>query len=91
MSFLPKFLLRIAKAVPPPEEGAWIMSIVIQRPYAHLEKELRSAFKGQKDVKVIVDQRYGERRTSKQAVEIDHRRADKRQPKEELIEAVISI
>ena len=91
MSFLPKFLLRIIKAVPSSEEEAGIMSIIIQRPYAHLEKDLRSAFKGQKDVKIIVDRRYGERRTSQQPVEIERRRADRRQPKENLIEAVISI
>ncbi len=90
MNFLPKFLFKIVKAVPTSEEKAGIMSIIIQRPYAHLEKELCSVFKGEKDVKIIVDRRYEERRTTQQAVEIDRRRADRRQPKEELIEAVIS-
>ncbi len=90
MNFLPKFLLRIAKTVPTPEEGAGIMSIIIQRPYAQLEKELRSVFKGEKDVKIIVDRRFGERRTSQQAVEVERRHAEQRQPKEELIKAVIS-
>ncbi len=90
MNFPPKFLLRIAKAVPPPEEGAGIMSIIIRQPYAHLEKELRRAFKGEKDVKVIVDRRDGERRTTQQAVEIERRRADRRHPNEELVEVVIS-
>ena len=91
MNFLPKFLLKIVKAVPPPEEGAGIMSIIIRQLYAHLEKELRSVFKGEKDVKVIVDRRDGERRNSQQAVEIERRHTDRRHQNEELVEVVISI
>ena len=53
MSSLPGLLLRIARATNPPEGGAGMMSIIIQRPYAHLEEELRRAFKGQEDVKVL--------------------------------------
>lgn len=64
MSSLPRFLLRIARATNPPEGGAGMMSIIIRRPYAHLKEELCRAFEGQEDVKVIVDRRYGERRTS---------------------------
>ncbi len=90
MSFLPKFLFKIVKAVPTSEEKAGIMSIIIQRPYSQLEKELRSVFKGEKDVKIIVDRRFDERRASQQAVEEERRHADQRQPNEELIKAVIS-
>ena len=90
MSQLPEFLLRIAKATSPPEQGAGVMSIIIRQPYAFLEKELRSAFKGQEDVKVIVDRRYGERRTRTQAVESERRGADRRRPKEELVEVLLS-
>ncbi len=90
MSFMPKILLKIVKAMPTSEEKAGIMSIIIQRPYFHLEKELHSVFKGEKDVKIIVDRRFDERRTSQQAVEVERRYADQRQPKEELIKAVIS-
>ena len=66
------------------------MTIVVQRPYARLEKELRSAFKGQEDIKVILDNRYLERRKSRQAVAINRRKAGRRRPKEELVEVVIS-
>ena len=90
MSSMPGFLLRIAKATNPPEGGAGMMSIIIHRPYAHLEKELRRAFKGQEDVKVIVDKRNGERRTSRQPLELDRRRADRRRSKQQLVEVVIS-
>ncbi len=90
MSFLPKFLLKIVKAVPTSEEEAGIMSIIIQRPYSQLEKELRSVFKGEKDVKIIVDRRFDERRASQQAVEVERRLAEQRQQNEELVKVVIS-
>ena len=73
MSFLPKFLFKIVKAVPTSEEKAGIMSIIIQRPYSHLEKELRSVFKGERDVKIIVDRRFDERRTGQQVIEVERR------------------
>lgn len=90
MIFPPVFLMRIAKKAYLPEEGAGIMTIVVMRPHARLEKELLSVFKGQKDVKVISDSRYEERRRKRQAVATDRRKADRRRPKEELVEVVIS-
>ena len=66
------------------------MTIVIQRPYARLEKELRNAFKGDNDVKVILERRSRERRKSTKEVEIDRRMAERRRPKEELVEVAIS-
>ena len=67
------------------------MSIIIHRPYAHLEDELREAFEGQEDVNLIVDRRDGERRTSQQPVSVERRRGDRRRPKEQLVEVVISV
>jgi len=87
MSEFPGFLMKIAKAT---SSGAGMMSIIIQRRYAHLEKELCSTFEGQEDVKVIVDRRYGERRTRTQLVELERRHADRRGPKEELVEVSLS-
>ncbi|NOR54233.1 MAG: hypothetical protein GQ536_09125 [Candidatus Aminicenantes bacterium] len=86
----PEFLMRIAKPVLSSEEGAGIMSIVIQRPFAHLEKELRSTFDGQEDVKIILDSRYGERRKKRHPVKSERRQHDRRRPKEELVEVIIS-
>lgn len=86
----PVFLMRIAKKVHLPEEGAGIMTIVVRRAYARLEKELRSAFKEQENVKVALDRRHGERRKRRQPAAIDRRKADCRRPKEELVEVVIS-
>ena len=63
--------------------------IVIRRPYAHLEDEVRRVFAGREDVKVIVDRRSGERRATQQPVKVDQRRADRRRAKEELVEVLI--
>ena len=66
------------------------MTIVVMRPYARLEKELCSAFEGEDDVKVILDKRYGERRKELQDTAVERRKADRRRPKEELVEVAIS-
>jgi hypothetical protein len=90
MSSPPEFTMRIARKTQPLEEGAGIMTIVVQRPYAHLERELRNAFKGQEDVKVILDRRCGERRKRPKAVAVDRRKSDRRSPKKDMVEVVIS-
>ncbi len=90
MTVFPGFLMKIAKATDPPEPGAGMMSIIIRRPYAYLDKELYSTFEGQEDVKVLVDRRHGERRTRTQPVELERRRTDRRGPKEELVEVLLS-
>jgi len=82
--------MRIAKKDSLPEESAGMMTIVVMRSYTRLEKELRSVFKGQEDVKVISDKRYGERRKRLQAVTKECRKDDRRRPKEELVEVAIS-
>jgi hypothetical protein len=89
MSMLPVFLMSIARVSPPAEPGARTMSIVIRRPYAYLEKELLSTFKGQKDVQVVVDRRRGERRMKIKSVEQDRRLSDRRGVKEEIVEVVL--
>ena len=82
--------MTIAKATALPAQENRGMSIIIQRPYAFLEKELQSAFKGQKDVKVIVNGRYGERREKIRPTTQERRRTDRRRPKEELVEILLS-
>ena len=90
MSYLPQFQMRITKVTNLSEERCGTTSIVIRRPYAHLEKDLRSAFKWIEDVKVILDRRYGERRKSQQSVTLERRAADQRRQKEDLVDVVIS-
>ena len=84
------FLLRIDNALSSVEKTPGMMSVVIQQPFAHLEKELREIFDGQGDVRVIMDKRNGDRRIKKQAVGLDRRSANRRSPKKELIEVVMS-
>ncbi len=66
------------------------MTIVIFRPYVHLEEELCTAFKGQEDVNVILDRRNGERRQKQKAVERERRSGDRRRPKQDIAEVAIS-
>jgi len=82
-------LIRITKAAKSSEKRSGITYIVIRRPYAYLEKELRSTFKEQEDVKIIVDRRISERPNIQQAVKLERRRSDRRRPKEQIIEVVI--
>ena len=63
--------------------------IVIRRAYAHLEAELRRVFGAREDVKVIIDQRRGARRTNQQPTTVERRRSDRRIAKEELVEVLI--
>ena len=82
--------MRITKKESLPEESAGMTTIVIHRAYARLEKELRNAFRGEADVKVILDRRSGERRKSTKEVATDRRLAERRRPKEDLVEVAIS-
>ena len=66
------------------------MFIIVLRSCTNIEDELRQTFEGQEDVQVIVDRRYGERRTSRQAVEVERRRSDQRRPKEGIVDVVLS-
>src|SRR5262249_46005208 len=86
---LPAFLLKIATAKPWRGERRGMAYIVIQRPYAHLEDEVRRAFAGREDIKVVVDRRSGERRVTQQRVRVERRRADRRRAKTELVEVLI--
>ena len=84
------FLLRIAKATQSSDKKNRRMDIIIRQHYAQLEEELRNTFKGQKDVHIILDHRHGERRTGTKLISKDRRKADRRKPKDELVEVVIS-
>ncbi len=47
------------------------------------------ACEGQEDIRVLVDRRSGERRTSRQPVGLERRRAERRRSKAEVVEVVI--
>ena len=90
MGLLNGFLIRILKSSQGSGEGTEQMCIIIRRPYAYLEAELKKTFKGQADVTVKVDRRYNERRTKKETYQSERRRTDQRKSKQELVEVVIS-
>lgn len=63
--------------------------IIVPRTRAYLADLLVKAFEGREDVEIIVDKRYGERRTRKVIVAVERRWAERRRTKEEVIEVVI--
>lgn len=89
MEFLPAFLIRILGAAPGLAGNPGGVYLIIRQPHAYLEEGLRQAFEGHEDIKVIVDRRSGERRTSREPVALERRRTDRRRPREELLEVVI--
>ena len=92
MSSLPGLQLKIGKATVQPEQGAGTISMIIQRPYTRLKKQLRrAAFEWQEDVNIIVDRRYRERRASEELFAAERRRADRRRLKEQLVEVILFV
>ena len=90
MSIPSGFLLSVISSISTSNKKTGKMSIIVLRPYALLVTELHKVFKSQEDVEVKVDRRYGERRTRKAPFSYEHRRADRRSPKESMVEIVIS-
>ena len=90
MISLPDFLLKITKVKSTPKQGSMMTYIVIQQPYDYLEKELRSVFGVEKDVKVVVNRRFGERRTGHQPITTERRHVDRRRSQEEIVTTIIS-
>jgi hypothetical protein len=89
MSFLPDLAMTFSRAAAPREGDAGEMVIIIQRPYAHLEKELLRTFGNGNKTRVVIDRRMGERRGRAEAVAEDRRWKDRRAQKEQLLELVI--
>ena len=85
------FLLRILKSAPFSKQETGQMNIIALRPYDYWVKDLQRVFKGQEDVKIKVDCRYGQRRTKKEPFSDERRQAERRKIKETLGEVVISI
>jgi len=91
----PRFVLRIAEAIGEPATDGAKMLLVLMKPYAHLEGELRKEFDGQDDVEVFVDRRFGERRVGERRkggppVASERRQADRRREKEEVLHIILS-
>ena len=52
--------------------------VIISRYCAHMQRELATAVQGRKDIQVILDRRYGERRVDREPAAADRRRTDRR-------------
>lgn len=90
MSILDGFILEIMKSIPASKEEAGHIHIIVQRPYDHLVRDLKKTFKGQEDVTVKAESRYGQRRDEKEPVSYERRQAERRRKKETLVEVAIS-
>jgi hypothetical protein len=88
MDPLPRVLLKVLRANPALGENRLMTYIVIRRPYAHLEAELRP-FEEEGEIKVFVDKRHGERRVMEQRSPVERRASDRRRAAEELLDVVI--
>jgi hypothetical protein len=63
--------------------------IIVPRSRAYLADLLAQAFQGKEDVEIIVDRRYGDRRTLQGPAATERRWIDRRRPKERVIEVVV--
>jgi len=91
MSLSTDLAMKISRAAAPGGPGgAGKTLIIIQRPYAHLEKELRRTFGNGNNTRVIIDRRMGERRGRMESLSDDRRQGDRRAESELLLELVIS-
>ena len=85
----PGFLLHVVRVADGLHHNPGRMSLIVRGPYAHLEDRLRRLFEGRHDVEVILDRRRGQRRARSQADQPERRRADRRTPKEDILEIVL--
>jgi hypothetical protein len=54
--------------------------VVISRHCANMQQELATALRGRKDIRVILDRRYGERRVENKPTAQERRRRNRRRP-----------
>lgn len=66
------------------------MPLIIRRPSAFPDEELRRTFEREGNIQAIVDGRYGERGTTRQPVALQRQGADRRRVRERLAETPIS-
>ncbi len=91
MALPANFSMKVSKTSTKPRRPIGDLTLIISRTYADLESELRQVCEGIEKVKMFVDRRYEERRTREQPRAGEHRKAERRRVKEELVEAIISL
>ena len=58
--------------------GNSVYVLIISRDCPQMQQELATALHGRKDIRVILDRRYGQRRADDQPVPTERRRTDRR-------------
>jgi hypothetical protein len=84
MTNLRSFILRLQKSKRLIKESTEEMNIIVVRPHSLLADDLRKVYKGQEQVNIIVDRRYGERRKESEltAAGLDRRAEERRNQRE---------
>jgi hypothetical protein len=86
---VPTFIGRVFSAAEALKHNPVRLLVIVCRPYAHIEDDLRSAFEGRDDVVIIQDRRRRVRRMSAGSFREERRRAERRSRKEDILEVVI--
>ena len=91
------FVMKTVRATTKSSEqtGNGKMLLILGSRYAFLQKALMEVFEGQEDVEVLVDRRHGkrrpgERRKNGKSALSECSEMDRRKPKEEVLEIVLS-
>ena len=85
----PTFVGRVFSATEPLKHSRVRLLVIVRRPYAHIEDQLRSAFEGRDDVVIMRDRRRHVRRMTAGSYREERRRAERRSRKDDVLEVVI--
>lgn len=83
-------IMKVTKSFNPQPGAGDITYVVVRRPFGHLFKEMERIFEKEQNVRVILDARNGDRRKQPKAVARDRRRKNRRAPREEMVEIIVS-
>ncbi|HEX9900752.1 MAG TPA: hypothetical protein VGC81_16120 [Candidatus Methylomirabilis sp.] len=59
-------------------ERASMFYVILSRHCAGMQQELATALQGRKDIRVVLDRRYGQRRAERKRISPERRRTDRR-------------
>ena len=59
-------------------EGAIVFYVILSRHCATMQQELATALQGRKDIRVVLDRRYGQRRVERKRISPERRQTDRR-------------
>jgi hypothetical protein len=86
---LPTFVARVVSATEGLKHKPIRLLLILRRPFAHIEDQLRGAFEGRDDVVIIRDRRRGTRRRIAGSVRDERRHTERRSRMEDVLDVVI--